>query len=87
MLFQIPSNETDYGHPILWQELFVPYAVARSFSWSDLAGTAAILPGPHTLTIKALSKLLMYGNYAKAMAEAQSTTIREIVKNELEQYP
>ena len=52
-----------------------------------LAEAAAILPGPRTFTIEALSKLIMYGDYAKAVAEAQSTSIREIVKKELERYP
>ena len=42
---------------------------------------------PRTFTIEALAKLLMYGNYVKAKAEAQSTPIGEIVAKELERYP
>ena len=81
MLFQISSNDVIYGHPILWQELFNPHNDLR-----DIAdGASKIIP--RTLTIEALSKLLMYGNYAKARAEAQSTTVGDITMKELEHYP
>ena len=83
-LFQIPSNETVFGHPIMWQELFSPNTEAIQIV---LEGISKILP--HTFTIEALSKLLMYGNYAKAKAEAQSTpvTVGDIVVKELDRYP
>ena len=53
----------------MWQELFSPNA---GLSSQDLSAVSMILP--KSFTIEALSKLLMYGNYAKAKAEAQSTT-------------
>ena len=42
---------------------------------------------PPTFTIEALSKLLMFRDYTKAKAEAQSASLSDIVKKELDRYP
>ena len=67
----------------MWQELFSSNNDVKEFA----RGSSKILP--HTLTVEALSKLLMYGNYAKAKAEAQSTPVAvgDIVVKELARYP
>ena len=56
----------------MWQALFSPNPKPL-WVWEEIMQDIAKLL-PRTFTIEALSKLLMYGNYAKAKAEAQSTT-------------
>ena len=72
----------------MWQELFNPNG-AENYQGGDADETFTAMRKvlPRTFTIEALAKLLMYGNYVKAKAEAQPTPISEIVKKELERYP
>lgn len=65
----------------MWQELFSPDSELSGVLW----GTSKILPS--SFDVEALSKLLMYGNYAKAKAEAQVTPVANIIMKELEHYP
>ena len=73
------SNATTFAHPITWQELF------NSNTDQPMEEILQLLPP--TFTIDALSKLLMFGDYAKAKAEAQSASLSDIVKKELDRYP
>ena len=70
MQFQRLSNETSFAHPITWQELFNPNTELADPNHDLSIGNFRKFLPP-TFTIDALSKLLMFGDYAKAKAEAQ----------------
>ena len=70
MQFQRLSNETSFAHPITWQELFNPNTELADPNHDLSIGNFRKFLPP-TFTIDALSKLLMFGDYAKARAEAQ----------------
>ena len=78
--FQSLSNATEFAHPITWQDLFNPNT--RHYGIITISEFLA-----NALTVDALSKLLMFGDYVRAKAEAQSTSVSDIVMKELGRYP
>ena len=74
------------AHPLAWRELFNPdtevFACSTCYESVLLGDTNKI-----EFNVTSLAKMFMFGSFIKARAEAESMSLRNIVDQEIEQYP
>ena len=74
------------AHPLAWAELFNPDS---SLSTCPTCPSSVLL-GDSTqkeFNVTSLAKMFIFGSFVKARAKAESITVEDIVKREVDQYP
>ena len=74
------------AHPLAWTELFNPES--NKFDCPS-CHPSVLLGNTHQneFNVTSLAKMFMFGSFVKARAEAESMSLRNIVDQEIEQYP